>query len=185
MNDFPNTHLHPLDKANALDSRFRSLLQNPRKILKKHIKPGMTVLDLGCGTGYFTLEMAKLLNKKGKVIAADVQNGMLEILKQKLEINDLQQEVQLHSGQENTLDLTEEVDFVLAFYSFHEMKYIDNIINDLLKITNHKTQILISEQKFHVPKNTFTTIIKKLENKGFKICERPRICLSRTVLMTR
>ena len=47
----------------------------------------MTVLDLGCGTGYFTLETAKLLDNNGKVIAADVQKGMLDILKQKLHVS--------------------------------------------------------------------------------------------------
>ena len=77
MNDFQDTHLHPLEKARVLESRFRFLVQNPRKIFKKYIQPDMTVLDLGFGTGFFTLEILKLLNHKGKVVAADVQNGML------------------------------------------------------------------------------------------------------------
>lgn len=131
MNNFQDAHLHPLEKARVLESRFRFLLQNPRKILKKYIHPDMTVLDLGCGTGFFTLEILKLLNHKGKVVAADVQNGMLEILKQKLQNNELQKQVKIHNNKENTLSLTEKFDFILAFYSFHEMKYIDSIICEL------------------------------------------------------
>lgn len=99
MNYFHETHLHPVDKAKALDSRYRFLLQNPGKILKKYIRPDMKVLDLGCGTGFFTLEIAKLLNSKGKVVAADVQKGMLEILRRKILNSELQQQIQIHHNQ--------------------------------------------------------------------------------------
>ena len=46
-----------------------------------------------------------------------------------------------------------------------------------------KTKIFISEQKFHVSKYTFNTIVEKMENIGFEICKRPKIFLSRTVIM--
>jgi len=183
MNSFQKTHLHPLEKASALESRLRLLLQNPGRILKGYIHPGMTVLDLGCGTGYFTLEIAKLLEKRGKVIAADVQKGMLDVLKQKLENSELHKQIQIHNNQEDTLNLTEKVDFILAFYSFHEMKYLDNIINELQKILIPETKIFISEQRFHVSKFKFNTIVQKMENIGFEICSRPKILLSRTVIM--
>lgn len=183
MSNLPNTHLHPLEKVSALGSRFRLFLQNPRKILRKYIHSGMTVLDLGCGTGYFTLEIAKLLDNNGKVIASDVQYGMIEILQQKLRNSELQSLIKIHKSKEDTICWTEKVDFILAFYSFHEMKYIDRIICELTKIVKPETKILISEQKFHVPRNTFNTIINKMKKSGFEICEKPKIFLSRTVIM--
>jgi ubiquinone/menaquinone biosynthesis C-methylase UbiE len=183
MNNFSSSPLHPVEKAGLLDSRFRILLHNPGKLLKKYVHPGMTVLDLGCGTGYFTLEAAKLVNSNGKVIAADVQQGMLDILKQKAINSKFGGVIEIHKCNENRLNLSEKVDFILAFYAFHEMKYIDNIINDLTLIVKPETKIYISEQKFHVPKAHFNTIISKMENIGFEVCERPKICLSRTVIM--
>ncbi len=183
MNNFSSSPLHSIEQANLLDSRFRLLFHNPRKLLKKYVRPGMTVLDLGCGTGYFTLEAARLLNNNGKVIAADVQQGMLDILKQKLKNSELGGVIEIHQCQEDRLDLSEKFDFILAFYAFHEMKYIDNVIRDLTRIVTPETKIYISEQIIHVSKSTFNTIIAKMENHGFGVCERPKICLSRTAIM--
>lgn len=104
------------------------------------------------GTGYFTLEIAKLLEMKGKVIFADIQKGMPEVLEQKIKNSELQKQIQILNNQENTFNWTEKVDFILAFYAFHEMKYIDNIINELQKIVTPETNILIPEQKIHVSK---------------------------------
>src|SRR5436305_9655353 len=46
-----------------------------------HVKPGDVVCDLGCGNGFYTLKLAKLVGDKGKVIAVDIQREMLELLK--------------------------------------------------------------------------------------------------------
>ena len=70
----------PVELANSLDSKIRSLIQNPRKILKPYIKEGMKVLDIGCGPGFFSVAIAEMVGKNGKVIAADMQEGMLQKL---------------------------------------------------------------------------------------------------------
>ncbi|MCD4808269.1 MAG: hypothetical protein K8R06_04975 [Methanosarcinales archaeon] len=48
-----NKHLCPVENAKGLDNIFRKLVQNPKKILKDYAKEGMTVLDVGCGPGFF------------------------------------------------------------------------------------------------------------------------------------
>ncbi len=50
-----------VELAGGLDNKFRRFLQNPQKILKPYLKEGMTVLDLGCGPGFFTIEIAKMI----------------------------------------------------------------------------------------------------------------------------
>lgn len=47
------------------------------------IKPGMTVCDLGCGNGFYTLPMAKAVGEKGKVLAVDIQVQMLRFLRKR------------------------------------------------------------------------------------------------------
>ena len=48
------------------------------EMLSSHLGPGMTVLELGCGTGYFTRELAR---SRADVIAIDVSPELLEIAK--------------------------------------------------------------------------------------------------------
>jgi ubiquinone/menaquinone biosynthesis C-methylase UbiE len=38
----------------------------------------MTVLDIGCGPGFFTIDMARMVGDSGRVIAADLQAAMLQ-----------------------------------------------------------------------------------------------------------
>lgn len=73
-------------RAGFFDSKIRKLFQNPNKILSPYIDKGMNVLDLGCGPGFFTLEMANLVGESGKVVAADLQEEMLVKVENKIKI---------------------------------------------------------------------------------------------------
>ncbi len=53
----------PAEFAGSLDNPLRRLIHNPRKILEPYIRKGMNVLDLGCGPGYFTGELARLVGE--------------------------------------------------------------------------------------------------------------------------
>ena len=68
-----------------LDSDVRRWLQPPDKIIERsHIKQGMIVIDLGCGSGAFTPFAARVVGKEGKVYAVDIQPAMLQQLERKL-----------------------------------------------------------------------------------------------------
>ena len=106
----------PVEEAGKLDSYFRRIFQKPERLLKPYIRKGMTVLDYGCGPGFFSVKIAEMLNGSGKVIAADLQEGMLEILSRKIKGTDLEKRIELHKCNEDSIGITENVDFILAFY---------------------------------------------------------------------
>ena len=69
----------------VLDSGIRRWVQPPDKTIERsRIKQGMTVLDLGCGSGAFTTLLARVVGEQGKVYAVDIQPGMLQQLECKL-----------------------------------------------------------------------------------------------------
>ena len=179
-----NIRICPVENAGALDNSIRKLLQNPRKILKPHIKKGMTVLDLGCGPGFFSIEMTKMLEGSGKVIAADLQGEMLEKVNKKITGTDLEHRIILHKCEINNIGITEKVDFILAFYMVHEVPDQNKIFEALKAILKPNGRLYIIEPKFHVSKKAFEIMINKLKNTGFDVIESPKVFFSRTALMT-
>ncbi|MBE0651458.1 MAG: class I SAM-dependent methyltransferase [Bacteroidales bacterium] len=173
----------PVEKAGGLDNSFRRFLQNPGKILKPYIKEGMTVLDLGCGPGFFSIEIAKLLFDSGKVIAADLQEGMLDKVRQKITGTELEQRIELHKCLDESIDLSEKVDFILAFYVIHEMPNQDKLFRELKSILKPDGMIFIVEPKFHVSKKAFDSMIHKITSLGLEIKENPKVFFSRTIVL--
>ncbi|MGE3639211.1 MAG: class I SAM-dependent methyltransferase, partial [Pirellulales bacterium] len=54
-----------------------------------HVQPGQVVCDMGCGNGFYTLPLARLVGDKGKVIAVDIQREMLGLLKDRAAADNL------------------------------------------------------------------------------------------------
>jgi ubiquinone/menaquinone biosynthesis C-methylase UbiE len=178
-----NNRVCPVERAGGLDNRVRSWLQNPRKILNPYVKEGMTVLDLGCGPGFFSIEIARLLKGSGKVIAADLQQGMLDKLHQKIKGTAFVQRIVLHRCNSDSINLTEKADFVLAFYMVHEVPDQEKLFKELKEILNPDGRILIVEPNFHVSKTAFDEMLAKTKNAGFEILDRPKMFFSRTVVL--
>ena len=174
----------PVELAGGLDNRVRRLLQNPRKLLDHYIGPGMTVLDLGCGPGFFSIEIAKMLMDSGKVIAADLQEGMLKKVSKKIRGTELERRIEIHKSEATKIGVAEPVDFVLVFYMIHEVPDQETLLEELKSILKPNGKIYIIEPKFHVSKKSFEAMSAKIKSLGFEVIESPKVFFSRTVLLT-
>ena len=67
-----------------LASPLRRLVHNPATILRPFVSEGMTVVEPGPGMGFFTMELARLVGRPGRVVAIDVQPKMLVELRRAL-----------------------------------------------------------------------------------------------------
>jgi ubiquinone/menaquinone biosynthesis C-methylase UbiE len=182
MNDIKN-RVCPVERAGSLDTRMRRWFQNPAKILAPFITEGMTVLDFGCGPGYFTIDMAKMVGKSGRVIAADLQEEMLQILKEKIQATEFEERITLHKSEANKIRLTGKLDFVLAFYVIHELPSSEDFFKEIVSFLKPGGKVLIVEPPFHVSKTAFMKMIKKAEDAGFKPEQGPGLLLSKKVIL--
>ena len=87
----------PHQMAAWLDHPARLRYRNPGETLGLFgLFGGMTVLDLGCGTGLFTAEMARMVGGEGSVHAVDLQPQLLAAARRRLEQAGLAERVQFH-----------------------------------------------------------------------------------------
>jgi len=173
------TRVCPVELANSLDNKLRRWLQNPQKILSPYIKRGMKVLDVGCGPGFFSVELAKMVGAHGKVYAVDLQEGMLQKLQNKIQGTSLEKVIQLIKCEKDKIVITEKVDFILAFYMVHEVPDKDRLFATLKNFLNENGEFLIVEPKlFHVSKKEFASTIEKAEAAGFKAADAPKLPFS-------
>lgn len=180
---FKKNRVCPVSLAGWLDNRLRRWLQNPRKILGPYIKEGTTVLDIGCGPGFFSIEMAQMVGKSGKVIALDLQEGMLRKLGDKIQGTEIEKRVTLHKCGKNSFDLSESVDFALAFYMVHEIPDQERFFNDIKKVLKSNGQVLIVEPPFHTSKKSFEETIRKAQEVGFLANDRPKMFPNKAVIL--
>lgn len=180
-----NNRVCPVERAGILESRIRRWLQNPQKTLKPYIREGMTVLDIGCGPGFFSLDMAHLVGKSGRVIAVDLQEGMLQKLRDKIQGTELEERITLLKSEENRIGVSENVDFVLAFYVVHELPDQKAFFEELRSIVKPEGQALIVEPPFRVSKTAFEETIRKAVDAGFTPAAGPKVFLSKTAILKR
>jgi ubiquinone/menaquinone biosynthesis C-methylase UbiE len=66
-----------------LDNPFTKTNRAATIVERLEVRPGMTVLDLGCGPGRLTIPIARKIGPDGEVVAMDIQSGMLQRVREK------------------------------------------------------------------------------------------------------
>jgi ubiquinone/menaquinone biosynthesis C-methylase UbiE len=169
----------PVERANLLDGRIRRWLQDPRKILSPYVREGMTVLDIGCGPGFFSIELARMVGDTGRVVSADLQDGMLQKLRTKIRGTEIEARIHLVRCDSDQLNISEKIDFALAFWMVHEVPDRKSFFAGLKAVLNERARILVVEPKLsHVSRGDFAATIALAEQAGFAVSQGPRLLLS-------
>ncbi len=173
----------PATYSGSLDNFLRRLMHKPAKILSPFIKEGMTVLDMGCGPGFFTAELARLVGEKGKVIAADLQQEMLDKMILKVSSLGLEKRVEAHKCNSEKTGINRKADFILTFWMIHEVPDQQKFLEEMKSFLNPGGRFMIAEPKIHVTRKSFNELIKRVEDAGFQIISTPEIAFSRSLLL--
>ncbi len=181
----PRPHVCPWWGGYFIDNPLRRLLHNPEQIVGPYLRAGMTVMDFGCGMGFFSIAMARLVGPQGTVIAVDVQPQMLAVLSRRAKKAGVIQQIRPHLCRPDSLGIDEPVDFVLAFYAAHEVADLRRLFGELHKCLRPGCSILLVEPIVHVNAQEFRQMLATAEQLGFGASAGPRVRLSHSALLTK
>ncbi len=171
-------HVCPWWMAYTFDNPLRRIFHKPEEIFLPYLQEGMTAVDLGCGMGYFSIGMAKIVGETGKVIAIDLQQRMLETLRKRAEKADVANRITTLLCDENNIGIHEAVDFALAFWMAHETPDALNFLQQVHVVLKKSGTLLLAEPKGHVTFSEFEKTASTAEELGFKLIDSPEISLS-------
>lgn len=179
-------HVCPWWIGYLLLNPLRRLAQDPRKILGPYLEPGMVALDVGCGMGYFSLELARLTGPEGKVVCVDLQPKMIRGLVRRATKAGVIDRIDPRVCEGNGLgieDLNGKIDFVLAFALVHELPEAERFFQQIHAALRPGGTCLVAEPKGHVSEKRFEATVEAAQRSGLEPGERPEIRRSRTVLL--
>ncbi len=167
---------------------LRRLGQSPRRILGPLLSPGMTVLDVGCAMGYFSIPMARMVGPMGRVICVDLEPRMLQALHRRAARAGVEKLIEARQCTSDSLeidDLEGSVDVCLAFAVLHEVPDVASVLGQIARTLRPNGVLLLAEPKGHVKEQEFSRELQLAAEVGLAIVDRPPIARSITALLQR
>ena len=117
-------HVMGFQAAGWLDRSEREKEEEPAKLLKAlDLKPGLTVADVGSGTGFHAFRIAPLVGPAGKVLAVDVQPEMVALIEARAKKEKVENVVAVKCTEADPKLPAGEVDLILLVDVYHELEF--------------------------------------------------------------
>jgi len=162
--------------AFTLNNRIRRFLEPPNRLIAKlGLKATDVVMDFGCGPGFYTIPIAKVV---AKTIAADVSSRMLEKTASNAKKSNATVDLLMTHGTAIKLG-DESVDLVFLNHVFHEITDRPKVLGEFLRVMKRSGRLAIVERtrgglfawKPGPPIINQAEIIEELEQAGLSLAE--------------
>jgi SAM-dependent methyltransferase len=167
---------------------LRRVWQDPVEILRPFVTEGMTVLEPGCGMGFFTIDLARLVGPRGRVVAIDIQPKMLAGLNRRARRAGVADRIDARLARPEGLgaeDLDGRVGFCLAFALVHELPDPARFFSEIRRALELNGRLLAAEPRGHVTEAAFAVTLDMARAAGLAVEPGPAIRSSRTAVLRR
>jgi ubiquinone/menaquinone biosynthesis C-methylase UbiE len=162
--------------ADWLDRRERAAEENPDLAMRlMRVERGSSVADLGAGSGYFTVRLARAVGSEGKVYAVDIQQGMLDLLRRTVTREKLTNVVPVLATEDDPHLPAQSVDLVLMVDVYHELSSPQATLAHLKRALKPGGRLVLLEYRAEDPdvpirpehKMTKAQVKLEVEHEGF------------------
>ncbi len=169
--DFPD----PMTYASSLDDPERDAWQKPAEVVALlDAQPGMTVVDLGVGTGYFLPSLSEAVGPRGRVLGLDTEPGMIEWVQTRIEREHLDNVEPRKVDAEDPKLERSSVDRILVVNVWHHIHHRTEYATKLRQSLRPEGMLLIVDFEATSPigppasmRLTSDTVVRELEEAGF------------------
>jgi ubiquinone/menaquinone biosynthesis C-methylase UbiE len=155
--------------AEWLERPEREREEQPVKLLEAlKVRPGDVIADIGAGSGYFTFRLAERTGSKGKVLAVDIQEEMLALIRKRMKERQVTN-VEVVKGTEADPKLSaNSVDLILMVDVYHEFSYPWEMTTAMVKALKPGGRLVFVEYRLEDPEVPIKLVHKMSQKQVIK-----------------
>jgi ubiquinone/menaquinone biosynthesis C-methylase UbiE len=155
--------------AGWLERPGREKEEHPAKLLAAlKLKAGDVVADIGAGTGYHAFRMAPMVGSRGKILAVDIQQEMLDLIRQKMKKTNVTNIEPVLGTIEDPKLPAESVDLILMVDVYHEFSHPHEMTTAMVKALKPGGRLVFVEFRLEDPKVPIKLVHKMSERQVLK-----------------
>jgi ubiquinone/menaquinone biosynthesis C-methylase UbiE len=176
-------HVMGFQGAGWLERPEREKEEDPKKLIEAlDIKPGMVIADVGAGSGFHTFRLTPLVGDKGKILAVDIQQEMLDLMTARAKKEKVTNvETVLGTDQDPKLPAGA-VDLILMVDVYHEFEFPYEMTEKMVAALKPGGRLAFVEFRMEDPKVPIKLVHKMSERQVIKeMAEFPAMEHTKTV----
>jgi ubiquinone/menaquinone biosynthesis C-methylase UbiE len=166
-----------VEGAPWLERREREREEDPDLALRLlRIRRGSTVADIGAGSGYYTIRLARIVGPMGKVYASDIQPGMIALIQQNVARAKIDNVVPVLGTNDDPKLAPASIDLAIMVDVYHEFSQPQRMLQRIREALKPDGRLVLLEYRAEDPnvpilpehKMTKAQVKLEIEHEGFK-----------------
>lgn len=170
----------------AFDRTIRGLFWDAEATVAPYVASGDRVADIGCGVGFHSIALSRLVGPRGEVLLADVQREVLRRAVDRCRRDPLARAplTPVLTDVGGDLPINGELDFALVFWALHEVREPQRFWRQLVPHLRAGAKVLVAEPILHVRRQRYQDELRPAEELGLARAEVDDIAFTNAAVLT-